>query len=284
VSFAVQSRRLIPSLLVETDAHEGPVYAADENALYFTTFRRETVAIKRVDLTDMSLSMVRSEANTANGMTLDREGRLVICEQGTMTEPARITRLDRSTGAIETLVDSWNGRALNSPNDVVVRSDGTVWFTDPSYGYLQAFRPPPQLGDHVYRFDPSTGSLEVAAHGFDKPNGLAFSPDESVLYVGDNGAPKELLAFNLQDGGRLQARRTLAVSAGDHPDGLKVAGDGQIYTSSPGGVEIFASTGELIGRVDLPGAVNFTFGAGERLLYITADTGIWAAELNAKGV
>jgi gluconolactonase len=284
VSFAVFSRRLVPTLLVETNAHEGPVYAADERALYFTTVRREVVSIKRLDLTDISVSIVRADANTANGMTLDREGRLVICEQGTMTEPARITRVDRPTGAIETLVDSFNGRALNSPNDVVVGSDGIVWFTDPSYGHLQGFRPPPQLGDDVHRFDPSTGSLEVAAQGFDKPNGLAFSLDESVLYVGDNGAPKELLAFEVREEGSLASRRVLAVSAGDHPDGLKVAGDGRIYASSPGGIEIFAPTGELLGLIDLPGAVNFTFGAGKRVLYITADTGIWAVDLNAKGV
>jgi gluconolactonase len=279
-----QSLRGSLELIVETDAHEGPVYAADEHALYFTTVRRETVAIKRLDLSDQAVSVVRADANTANGMALDRKGRLVVCEQGTLSEPARITRVDRHTGQVETLVDSWNGRPLNSPNDVVVKSDGTIWFTDPSYGHLQGFRPKPQIGDHVYRYDPTTDSLTLVGDGFDKPNGLAFSPDERVLYVGDNGAPHELIAFDVEDEARLSGRRVLAVSSGEHPDGLKVDTEGRIYVSAPGGVEILAPTGELLGEIELPGAVIFTFGGPEgNVLYITADTAIWAAVLNAKG-
>jgi gluconolactonase len=260
------------------------VYAADDHALYFTSVRRERVAIKRLDVASAEITIVREDANSANGMTLDRDGRLIVCEQGTMAEPARITRLDRGTGEIETLVDSYDGLPLNSPNDVVVRSDGTIWFTDPSYGYLQGFRPEPKLGDHVYRYDPASGTLEVAAAGFDKPNGLAFAPDERVLYVGDNGTPKELLAFDVADDGRLSGKRVLATSSGDHPDGIKVDEDGRIYASSPRGVEIRSPGGELLGLIDLPGAVIFTFGGPDRdVLYITADTAIWAAHPNAKG-
>jgi gluconolactonase len=269
-------------LLAETDAHEGPVYAADEHALYFTTVRRERVAIKRLDLAGGTVSLVRPDANTANGMALDREGRLVVCEQGSLTEPARIARLDRRTREVETLVDSWNGLPLNSPNDVVVRSDGTIWFTDPGYGYLQGFRPRPELGDNVYRYDPADGSLVLVADGFDKPNGLAFSPDERVLYVGDNGAPKELLAFDVDDGARLSGRRVVSVTTGEHPDGIKVDSAGRIYVSAPGGVDILAPSGEPLGAIDLPGAVIFAFGPAEEVLYITADTAIWAADL--KGV
>jgi gluconolactonase len=274
---AVKARRL-----ADTDAHEGPVYAADEHALYFTTVRRERVAVKRLDLTEGTISLVRPDANTANGMALDREGRLVICEQGTLEEPARITRLDRRTRALETLVESWNGLPLNSPNDVVVASDGTIWFTDPSYGYLQGFRPRPELGDNVYRFDPANGSLALVADGFDKPNGLAFSPDERILYVGDNGAPKELLAFDVEAGARLSGRRVVATTSGEHPDGIKVDRAGRVYISSPGGVDILAPTGEPLGSINLPGAVIFAFGPDEEVLYITADTAIWAADL--KGV
>jgi gluconolactonase len=167
------ARPIVRSLEVvaETDAHEGPVYAADEHALYFTTVRRESVAIKRLDLADGGISTVRSDANMANGMALDRDGRLVVCEQGTFTTPARITRLDRRTGEAETVVEG----GLSSPNDVVVKSDGTIWFTDPIYGYLQGFRPEPALGDRVYRYDPASGRLAVVADYFDKPNGIAFS-------------------------------------------------------------------------------------------------------------
>jgi gluconolactonase len=282
---ATASEQVIrPTLVVETDAHEGPVYAADEHALYFTSVRRERVAIKRLDLANGGITIVRDDANTANGMTLDREGRLIVCEQGTMTKPARITRVERGTGEIETLVDSYDGLPLNSPNDVVVRSDGTIWFTDPSYGYLQGFRPEPRLGDHVYRYDPASDTLNVAAAGFDKPNGLAFAFDDRVLYVGDNGSPKELLAFDVADDGRLRGRRVLATSSGDHPDGIKVDEHGRIYTSSPFGVEIRSPRGERLGLIDLPGAVIFTFGGPDRdVLYITADTSIWAAHPNAKG-
>jgi gluconolactonase len=272
--------------VVDTDAHEGPVYVADEDALYFTSVRRGTsVALKRLELSSGYVSVICGDANVANGMTLDREGRLVICEQGTFAQRARISRLDRTTGAAETVVDEWRGRRLNSPNDVVVRSDGTVWFTDPSYGYLQGFRPDPEVGDRVYRYDPATDCLALAAAGFDKPNGLAFSPDETILYVSDNGAPHSLLAFDVLDDGRLARGRVLAVGSPGHPDGLKVDRDGRIYASSSTGVEVFSPGGDLLGEIVLAGAVNFTFGgAGRNVLFITADTAVWAAVLNAEGV
>jgi gluconolactonase len=275
----VLNRTGVPTLVAETDAHEGPVYAADEHALYFTTVRRDRVAIKRLELADGSISVVRADANTANGMALDLEGHLVVCEQGTSSEPARITRLNRESRKVEPLVDSWNGLPLNSPNDVVVKSDRTIWFTDPSYGYLQGFRPKPQIGDHVYRYDPADGSVRLVADRFDKPNGLAFSPDERILYVGDNGEPKELLAFDVDDGARLSGRRVVATTSGEHPDGIKVDRAGRIYVSAPGGVDIHAPTGELLGAIDLPGAVIFAFGPAEDVLYITTDSAIWAADL-----
>ncbi len=171
------------------------------------------VDIRRLDLPTGEVMTVRADANMANGMCLDRGGSLLICEQGGFERPARISRLDLLTGDAETVVDACNGVSLNSPNDVVVRPDGTIWFTDPSYGHLQGFRPPPQTGDHVYRHDPRTGETAVVARGFDKPNGLAFSPDEEVLYVADNGAPHHLLAFDAT-GDRLRRRRV------EHEDAL----------------------------------------------------------------
>jgi gluconolactonase len=266
--------------VAETDAHEGPVYAADEDALYFTTVRRERVAIKRLALEDGTVTVVRPDANMANGMALDRDGSLVVCEQGTLTEPARITRVDRVTGAFEPVVDAWEGLPLNSPNDVVVARDGSIWFTDPSYGHLQGFRPEPQVSDRVYRHEPRTGRTTAFADGFDKPNGLAFSHDERVLYVSDNGAPHHLLAFDVEKGGR----EVLAVGAPGHPDGVKVDAEGRIYASAPTGVVILSPAGELIGEIELPGAVNFAFGRRDgNVLFITTDTAVWAAELDAKG-
>jgi gluconolactonase len=267
------------ALVAETDAHEGPVYVADEDALYFTTVRRDSVAIKRLSIADGTVSVVRPDANMANGMALDLEGRLVICEQGTFTSPARITRLDRRSGEVETVVED----GLTSPNDVVVKRDGTIWFTDPIYGYLQGFRPAPEVGDRVYRYEPASGRLSVVADYFDKPNGIAFAPDERVLYVSDNGAPHELLAFDVRDGS-LTNRRRVVVSTAEHPDGLKTDGKGRIYASYSGGVQVLDPTGELIGEIELPGAVNFTFGGrGRNVLYVTADTAIWAAVLDWKG-
>jgi gluconolactonase len=143
---------------------------------------------------------------------------------------------------------------LNSPNDVVVRSDGTIWFTDPSYGFLQGFRPEPEAGDYVYRYDPRTDELAPVADSFDKPNGLAFSPDERTLYVTDSGAnqetgsyyprrPHHIRAFDVIAGGQLAGERLLAVTTPGFPDGIKVDADGRVYASSFGGVQVFASHG-----------------------------------------
>ena len=168
-------------LVVETDAHEGPVYAADEDALYFTSVRRDRVSIKRLALADRSVSVVREDANNANGMTLDRDRRLLVCEQGTLETPARIARLDRFTGALGTVVEG-----LSSPNDVVVARDGAIWFTDPTYGWLQGFRPPPETPDRVYRYDPHSGispsspRRSTSRTGLPSPPTSAFSTWETT--------------------------------------------------------------------------------------------------------
>ena len=273
--------------VVVTDAHEGPVYAAEEHALYFTSMPRRghdapVVDVRRLDLFTRAVTVVRRDAAVANGMCLDGGGRLLVCEQGTMDRPARIARLDPH-GGDETVVDAHAGAPLNSPNDVVVHSDGTIWFTDPSYGFLQGFRPPPAAGDRVYRHDPHTGETTVVADWLDKPNGLAFAPDESVLYVADNGAPHVLLAFDVL-GDRLGHARVVAFAAPGHPDGLKVDADGRIYGSSPDGVEVRDPDGTLLGLIRLPGAVNLAFGGpGRNVLFVTTDTAIWAVALRAKG-
>jgi gluconolactonase len=260
--------------LAQVDAHEGPVLL--DGALFFTSVPSVPgrSAIKRVDLGDGTVTTLIADANAANGMTSDAGGRLVVCEQGTLTTAAAIAAIDPWTGARTVLTDGWDGCPFNSPNDVCVRSDGTVWFTDPSYGHQQGFRPPPEVDDHVYRFDPATGRTELVAAGLDKPNGLAFSPDERTLYVGDNGAGL-LYAIDLPCG----ERRVLATFAGEHPDGLKVAPDGRILASSVHGVDVLDPRGRRVWRVDLPGAVNFARD-GDRIL-ITADTAIWEADLPA---
>jgi gluconolactonase len=214
-----------------------------------------------------------------------------VCEQ----DPAAIALVDPATGARETLVESWRGLGLNSPNDIVVKRDGSVWFTDPSYGFLQGFRPAPEVGDYVYRYDPSSERLTVVADSFDKPNGLAFSPDESVLYITDSGAnqepgsyyvdrPHHIVAFDVLDGRHLGPGRLVAVTTPGFPDGLKVDSAGRVYASAFSGVQIFSPSGDPLGEIELPGAVNFTFGGPDRdVLYVTTDDAVWAVQLHARG-
>jgi gluconolactonase len=203
--------------------------------------------------------------------------------------------VDSESGDAEGVVDASDRLPLNSPNDVVVKRDGTIWFTDPSYGHLQGFRPEPARGDYVYRYDPASNWLSVVADDFDKPNGLAFSPDERVLYVADSGAnhdpgsfdprrPHHIRAFDVVDG-TLVHDRLFAVTNPGFPDGLEVDTAGNVYASAFSGVQIFDPRGALIGEIELPGAVNFTFGGDDRdVLFITTDTAVWAAVLDTKGV
>lgn len=263
--------------LIDVDAHEGPVYVAEENALYFTSVPRPgtRVDIKRLALDAITVSVVRPDADAANGMTLWPDGRLLVCEQ----LGGALSLVDRSSGARTLLVDGFN-----SPNDVVVKSDRTIWFTDPSYGWLQGFRPRPLLRDGVRRYDPWTGEVTMVAKSLDKPNGLCFSPDESVLYVTDSGAGHHIKAFDVLDDGSLAGERVLAEFEPLHPDGIKVDSEGRVYASFPGGVRILDPDGARIGEIELPGAVNFCFGGpGRDLLFITADTAVYAAHLPVKG-
>jgi gluconolactonase len=250
------------------------------------------VDIRRLDLATRSLVTVREDANAANGMALAPDGRLLVCEQGSMTRLAGLSLVDRATGATEMLTAAFDGRPLSSPNDVVVARDGGVWFTDPSYGHLQGFRPPPALGDAVYRLDPATGEVARVANGFDKPNGLAFAPDERTLYVGDSGAihapgdydpdrPRRVVALDVATG----ESSPFADGIPGFPDGIKVDAASRVYVSCERGVQVFGTDGRLLGEIAIPGgAVNFTFGGPDRdVLLITADDAIWAAHLQATG-
>ena len=284
------------TVVVEIDAHEGPVYFADENALYFTTLPTSgvdgapSVQIKRIDLDQPDeVSVVVAEANAANGMAPDLDGGLLVCEQGSRSQHARVSRLDRVSGERETVLDNRRGLRFNSPNDVVAARDGSIWFTDPSYGHLQGFKPEPMAGDFVYRHDPATGETRVVADGFDKPNGIALSPDERVIYITDSGAnqqpgsyhvdrPHHIKAFDVVDGGSLAGDRLFAVTTPGFPDGLKVDSEGRVYASSFSGVQVHDPSGRLIGEIRLPGAVNFCFGGPERnLLFITTDSAVRVA-------
>lgn len=297
--------------VIETNAHEGPVYVKDENALYFTTVPADSniplqgfkeVAIKRISLDSDEYplapgdeTIISNASNMANGMTLDREGELVICEQGTKSTPARISRMNLATREVQTVVDQWRGLRFNSLNDVVVKSDGTVWFTDPSYGFNQGFKFAPMVGDYVYRYDPASEQISVVADSFNKPNGLAFSADESILYINDSGAiqgagpyfvnlPHHIRAFDVLQGRHLVNDRLFAVVTPGIPDGLKVDSAGRVYSSAASGLLVYNTIGDLIGEIIAPGVANFTFGGkGNNTLYMMADTVIYAAEVKAVG-
>jgi gluconolactonase len=288
--------------VISAPAHEGPVYAADEDALYATSVPRPgpdgpVVDILRLDLDgerfplgSERLEVLLPDANAANGMTLDREGRLVVCEQGGPTRPARIARVDRAGGAIEPVVGAWGGRPLNSPNDVIVASDGAIWFTDPIYGHLQGFRPTPALGDHVYRHDPDIGVTSVVADELDKPNGIALSPDERYLYVGNwDPERKVIMRYEVLPSGDVGPGAVLYDTTGapgeDAIDGLKVDRLGNLWFCGPGGVWVLSPDGEHLGTLRLPEAPHNLAWGGEDggTLYITALTGVYRIRLGVTG-
>lgn len=301
--------------LLDTNAHEGPVYLKEQQALYFTTVPDDTDipiadgkqnAIMRLDLSDFNqkqtlskqhLSEVvgGSKANMANGMCQGVGQSLIICEQGSKTQPAQLTKLDLNTMDKVVLCKQWRSLNLNSLNDVVMHSDGSFWFTDPSYGYLQGFRDKPLVGDFVYRYDPSTEQIRVVADSFNKPNGLVFSPDEKTLYVTDSGAiqkpgtydvdkPHHIRSFSVE-GSRLNNERLFAVVSPGIPDGIKVDTEGHIYVSSASGVQVYSTSGELLGEILAPGVANFTFGGtGLNQLFILTDEAIWVASLASRGL
>jgi gluconolactonase len=288
---------------IPADAHEGPVYVRKWDAVLFTSVPTtnvpaagdRNVSIGRLDLHPLKLSTFVTATDMANGMTLDREGRLLICVQGTLRRPARIARMDLETKQSETVVESWSGLPFNSPNDIVVRSDGTIWFTDPSYGWLQGFRGAPQVGDFVYRHDPANGSTSVVADSFNKPNGLAFSPDESVLYINDSAAiqgpgtyvvtlPHHIRAFDVHAGRFLRADRLVTVVSPGIPDGLKLDSAGRIYSSSATGVQVFTPDGKLIGQILALRVANFCFGGLENdTIFAMCDTTIVMARIAVTG-
>ncbi len=269
---------------------EGPVWFSDHDCLYFSDIPNQRVL--RYLPADGSVSTYLAPSNFANGHTRDRQGRLVSCEHGTR----RVTRTE-ADGSITVLADSFEGRKLNSPNDVVVKSDGSIWFTDPSYGILSDYEgyasAPEQPVRGVYRIDGETGAVTLMVGDFAQPNGLAFSPDESKLYVADSGAshdpdvPRHIRAFDLVEGGKaLRDAGPFAVVDKGIPDGFRVDSEGWVWCSAADGVQVFDDKGKLCGKILVPQTVaNLAFGGPRRnRLYITATTGLYAIYVNARGV
>jgi gluconolactonase len=238
------------------------------------------------------LGIFRQPAQTANGNAVDLQGRVVSC-----TTRGRSVVRQEYDGSLTTIADRYRKGRLTSPNDVVVKSDGSVWFTDPDYGFLcpDDFGhgdKPEQDRNRVYRVAPDTGEITSVSEDFDKPNGLAFSPDESVLYVGDTGRthgefrPHQLMAFDVvKSGAALANPRVFTVIEPWVPDGFRVDVDGNLYVTAGDGIQVFNPRGEMLGKILTPQtAANCSFGMSDnQTLFIGATTSIWSIKLNTTG-
>ncbi|NBB49555.1 SMP-30/gluconolactonase/LRE family protein [Rhizobium sp. CRIBSB] len=266
---------------------EGPVWFNDGGYLLFSDIPNERV-LRWIE--GVGTSVYRAPSQFINGNTRDREGRLVSCEHG----GRRVIRTEID-GTITTLADRYQGKRLNSPNDVVVKSDGSVWFSDPSYGILSDYEgykaEQEQVSRNVYRLDPNTGELTVAVEDFLQPNGLCFSPDERLLYVADSGAshkpdaPRHIRVFDVIDGKRLTNGRVFAHIDKGIPDGMRTDLDGNLWSSAADGVHCFHPDGTLLGKILVPQAVaNLTFGGPRKnRLFITASTSLYAIYTATRG-
>ncbi|WP_316295316.1 SMP-30/gluconolactonase/LRE family protein [Aestuariicoccus sp. MJ-SS9] len=254
---------------------EGPVWFNDLGCLIWSDIPNNRMLRWTPD---QGVGVFRAASNFANGNTRDREGRLVTCEHGTR----RVTRTEPD-GKITVIADSYQGKRLNSPNDVVVKSDGTIWFTDPTYGILSDYEgfkaEPEQEGCFVFRVDPASGEITVVADDFVKPNGLAFSPDETRLLVADSGfshdpdGPHHIRTFDVTDTNNLKGGAVFAEVSPGVPDGFRFDDQGNLWSSAQDGVRVFDPEGNPLGRIKLPQMVaNLTFGGPRRNRLFIAST------------
>ena len=267
---------------------EGPVWMAPSRTLLFSDIPNNRMM--RLDEVSGLVAPFREPATNCNGNTVDRFGRLVTCEHLTR----RVTRTEFD-GSITVIADQYQGKKLNSPNDVVVKSDGSIWFTDPSYGLLVDYEgdygAQEQDGCHVYRVDGETLAITRVAHDFLKPNGLAFSPDESILYVADTGAshmengPRHIRKMAVNQDNTLSDLGVFAVCTAGLFDGFRVDRTGRIWTSAGDGVHCYDPDGTLIGKVTIPeGVSNVAFGGPKRnRLFICGTSSLYAVYMTANG-
>jgi len=262
--------------------NEGPVYFGDGRYLLWSDIPNNR--IMRWDEETGRTSVFRKPSNFANGHTRDRQGRLVSCEHDTR----RVTRTDYD-GTITVVLDKFDGKPLNSPNDVVVKSDDSIWFSDPSYGIdsnYEGFQAPSEIGERrVYRIDPRNGSVRVVADGFAQPNGLAFSLDERRMYIVDSGKGRGIMrVFDVHDD-ELRGGDVFVECADGMYDGLRIDVDDRIWTSAGEAVHCHERDGTLIGRIVLPERVaNLCFGGPKRnRLYITATSSLYSVLLAVSG-
>lgn len=265
---------------------EGPVWFGDGRFLLFSDIPNNRM-LRWSEETGM-VTVFRAPSNYSNGNTRDRQGRLVSCEHGTR----RVTRTEHD-GYMSVLLDRFEGKRLNAPNDLVVHSDGSIWFTDPGYGIMMHYegnKAPFELPRSVYRLDPERGEATVVADDFDRPNGLCFSPDERLLYIVDTGAPAHIRVFEVEQG-RLGHGRVFVSMRPGGSDGIRTDTDGNLWSAAGwggagfDGVHCYAPDGTLIGKIHLPEACsNLCFGGLKKnRLFMTASQSLYAVYVEALG-
>jgi len=265
---------------------EGPAYFAAGRYLVWSDIPNDRML--RYDETDGSVSVFRTPAGNTNGHTVDRQGRLVSCEHG-----GRRGSRTEFDGTVTTIANSYQGKRLNSPNDVVVKSDDSIWFTDPTYGIdtdYEGNKAESEIGAcYVYRVDPKTGAIEAMVTDMTRPNGLAFSLDESQLYVADtgrtHGGPANIKVYDIGADGRPTNGRVFTEPTVGLFDGFRLDAAGRIWTSAGDGVHCYDPDGTLIGKIKVPEVVaNVAWGGPKRnVLYICGTTSLYAVRLMVNG-
>ena len=267
---------------------EGPAWFAAGRYLVVSDIPNNRML--RWDETSGVVSEFRKPSNNSNGNTVDAQGRLLTCEHLTR----RVTRTEFD-GSVTEIAGRFEGKRFNSPNDLVVKSDGSIWFTDPTYGIMSDYegeRQDEEIGGcHVYRVDAASGAVTKVAGDFVKPNGIAFSPDESRLYIADTGAshmpggPRHIRRFSVSGDGTLSGGEVFAECPNGLFDGFRVDRDGRVWTSAGDGVHCLEADGTLVGKIKIPELVaNVTFGGPRRnRLFICGTTSLYSAYLTING-
>jgi gluconolactonase len=283
----------VERLYTGTRWSEGPVWFADGRYLLWSDIPNNRI-LRWLEETG-EVSVFRNPSNYSNGNYRDRQGRLLTCEHDTR----RLTRTEYD-GTITVLIDSFQGKKLNAPNDLAVDSDGAIWFTDPGYGIMSNYeghKAPFELPANVYRLDPNTREATIVASDMDKPNGICFSPDEKRLYIVDTGLPRHpgdphpIRVYDVVDGRRLKNGRLFVNMAPGSSDGIRCDVDGNVWSAAGwagegyNGVHVFAPDGTLIGKIHLPETcANLCFGGSKRnRLFMAASQSLYAVYVETQG-